>query len=95
MRSISERVTENVVESHLLKRVKERFGLCIKVRFIRGFPDRIVLLPGARLIFFELKRPVGGKFEPLQLRWHAKLRALGFVVFVCKTKEEVDHALRQ
>lgn len=94
MPTVRERLaTEATVENHLVKRVKELRGLCLKVLFIRGFPDRIVLLPGARILFFELKRPVGGQFEPLQLRWHGKLRALGFVVFVCRTKEEVDNAL--
>lgn len=85
--------TEATVETHLLKQVKALRGWCLKVRFIRGFPDRIVLLGGGRVVFFELKRPVGGVFEPLQRLYHAKLRALGFAVFVCNTKASVDAAL--
>jgi hypothetical protein len=85
-------VTEDVIERHLLKRVKELKGITFKMMLMRGWPDRLVLLPG-RWCFMELKRPKGGRFEPLQLRMHDKLRARGFMVFVCKTKEEVDVAL--
>lgn len=96
MRSIREGLDdETTVENHLLKLVKLARGLCIKIRFIRGFPDRVVLLPGGVVVFFELKRPVGGKFEPLQLRWHSKLRQLGFRVFVCNTKTAVEQALSE
>ena len=45
-----------------------------------GVPDRIILLPGARVIFVELKKP--GKTErkrPLYVQ--GLLRALGFEVF--------------
>ena len=81
--------TEDTVENHLKTVVKSMGGLCVKVRLIRGFPDRVVLLPGGRVLFAELKRPVGGVFEPLQLRWHVKLRALGFQVKVWHTKASV------
>lgn len=82
-------VTEDVIERHLIKRVKERRGITFKMRFMRGWPDRLVLLPG-RWFFAELKRPKGGKFEPLQLRTHDKLRLRGFTVFVWNTKEQID-----
>lgn len=85
--------TEDTVESHLRTVVRSMGGQCLKVRLIRGFPDRVVLLPGGRVLFAELKRPMGGKFEPLQLRWHAKLRALGFHVVVWHTKASVTRDL--
>lgn len=87
--------TEDVVENHLVKLVKSMGGASIKVRFMRGFPDRVVLLPGGTVVLFELKRPVGGEFEPLQLRWHNRLRELGFQVHVCNTKEAVDQVMDQ
>lgn len=88
--------TEDTVETHLRKRVKGLCGLCIKLNpfGVRGIPDRLVLLPGGIVAFIELKRPVGGAFEPLQERWHGKLRQLGFRVYVCNTKASVDAALR-
>lgn len=92
MRSLQERlIRESVVENHLIKRVKEHKGFTIKVRFMRGWPDRIVLLPGGVFLFVELKRPVGGMFEPLQERIHDKLNVLGFYVQVWNTKEQIDN----
>ena len=61
----------------------------------RGWPDRMVLFrsltaaPGITH-WVELKRPKGGKFEPLQLRNHAVLRRMGFVVRVINSKLQVD-----
>lgn len=78
-----------------MRNVKTMRGVCIKIRFIRGWPDRVVLLPGGVLVFFELKRPVGGKYEPLQLRIHARLRTLGFRVYVCHTKDSINCALKE
>lgn len=90
-------VTEAAVEEHLRKQVKVFRGLCIKLNpfGMRGIPDRLVLLPGGIVLFFELKRPVGGSFEPLQERWHTKLRQLGFRVYVCNTKASVDAVLEE
>jgi hypothetical protein len=68
-------------------------GLAVKVRFLTGWPDRMVLLPGGRILWVELKRPKGGKFEPLQPYWLKKLRGLGFGAHVCRTKQEVDEVL--
>ena len=87
--------TEDAVENHLRKMVKALGGLCIKLNPFgyAGIPDRMVLLPGGIILFFELKRPVGGRFEPLQERWHAKLRKLGFTVYVCHTKSLVEESL--
>jgi hypothetical protein len=95
MRTVQERLkkqTEDKVEQHLLAWVKRLRGICIKLPAIwyAGIPDRMVLLPGGKVLFAELKRPVGGVFEKLQPRWIAKLRALGFTVHVWHTKGSID-----
>ena len=98
MRTVQERlVSEATVENHLRKGVKLLRGLCIKLNpfGVRGIPDRLLLLPGGRVLFVELKRSVGGKFEPLQERWHLKLRRMGFTVVVCYTKTQVDTLLEE
>lgn len=84
---------ESTVENYLLKLVKANKGLTVKLRFLRGWPDRMVLLRGGRVVFFELKRPKGGKYEPLQLRVHQMLRGMGFTVYTCCSKSEVSRAL--
>lgn len=42
-----------------------------------GVPDRIVLLPGGRISFVELKKP-GGVVSKLQLKQISRLEELGF-----------------
>ncbi|MBR5879532.1 MAG: VRR-NUC domain-containing protein [Akkermansia sp.] len=41
-------------------------------------PDRLVLLPGGRIYFVEMKRPKDGRLSPRQEWWGEKLTALGF-----------------
>lgn len=71
---------EKEIEAKLRKMVERHGGLCLKwvCPGWSGVPDRIILLPGARVIFAETKRPKGGKVEKLQLWWHRKLLGLGF-----------------
>lgn len=44
-------------------------------------PDRLMIAPGGRVFFVELKR-TGAKATPAQLREHETLRAHGATVFV-------------
>ncbi|ECS0227396.1 VRR-NUC domain-containing protein, partial [Salmonella enterica] len=52
-------VRENLIEKHLVTEVKKAGGIAYK--FVspgrRSVPDRIVLLPGGRLVFVECKAP--------------------------------------
>ena len=52
---------ERAIEARLVRMVREMGGLCFK--FVSpgnpGVPDRIVLLPGNRIVFVELKTEVG------------------------------------
>lgn len=71
---------EREIERKLRQLVEKYGGLCLKwvCPGWSGVPDRIVLLPGGRVYFVELKRPKGGTISRLQLWWADKLRALGF-----------------
>ena len=71
---------EKDIERKLKDLVERHGGLCLKWSCPgwSGVPDRIVLLPGGRLVFVELKRPKGGELAPLQEWWGAKLHRLGF-----------------
>ena len=54
-----------------------------------GVPDRIVLMPGGRIAFVEVKAP-GEKPRPLQLSRHKLLRRLGFLVYVLDACEDIE-----
>lgn len=83
---------ENEVESYLRRKVEKAGGLCVKFipDFARGFPDRIVLLPGGVLVWVETKRPQGGVLSPVQKVQHVLLRRLGQRVEVVWTKDQAD-----
>jgi len=81
---------ENRVERALRVRVKERGGWAIKfLPSVSGLPDRIVLLPGGRIYFVELKSPTG-TVAPHQTVIHNRLRTLGFVVEVLSSPTAVE-----
>lgn len=84
-------VRERDIERYLDAQVRRIGGTTRKVRFIgrRGAPDRVVMLPGGRLVWVELKRP-GEKPEAHQLREHARLAALGQVVAVIDSYAGVE-----
>jgi Holliday junction resolvase len=80
---------ENRVERELVKRVKDLGGMCEKFTSPgrRSVPDRLVTLPGGRIIFVECKAP--GK-EPTitQRRDHERRRLLGCDVRVIDNIED-------
>lgn len=86
---------EKDIEKALVKKVKALGGLCIKFisPSMMGIPDRIVLLPKAKLGFVELKRP-GGKARPIQIKRIKDLKKLGFKVFVLDEKENIDEVIK-
>lgn len=86
---------ESTVEGYLVEKVEAAGGLCEKfMTGESGPPDRIitwhVLLGCGRAIqFVELKK-LGKKPETPQKRDHRRRRALGQMVFVLDSKEQVD-----
>lgn len=82
---------EKDIEKKLRDAVKKRRGFCLKwvCPGWSGVPDRLVLLPGGRIIFVETKRPKDGRVARLQEWWHRQLRGLGFQVYVVFTEGEL------
>ena len=62
-------VREKTIEGKLVKAVKIMGGLAPKFVSpgLDGVPDRLVLLPGGKIAFIELKAP-GKELRPLQVR---------------------------
>ena len=87
---------EKNVESNLVKAVKSMGGLAPK--FISpgldGVPDRLVLLPGGKMAFIELKAP-GKELRPLQVRRKRQLEALGFSVYCIDSPEQIGGILSE
>lgn len=85
-------VLEKEIESKLVKMVKQTGGLALKwvCPGWSGVPDRIVLLPGAKVIFVETKRPKGGRVSKLQQKWGRILMGLGFKWLVVWNEEDLE-----
>ena len=90
------RVRERDIETYLRDRVKALGGRAFK--FVSpgnaGVPDRLVLLPGGRMVFVELKAP-GRHPTPLQVAQQQRIVGLGFDVWVIDSFEAVDELIRQ
>lgn len=82
---------ERDIERYLVLRAKEAGGKAYKWTSPgnSGVPDRIVMLPGGRVAFAELKAP-GKKPTPLQVNQQRYIAGMGLPVEVIDSKEGVD-----
>ena len=87
---------EKQLEQKLVKAVRSRDGICPKLVSpgMDGMPDRMVLLPEAKIGFVEVKAP-GQKPRPLQVRRHEQLKALGFTVSVLDDPEQIPAVIEE
>ena len=85
---------EKIVEQKLVKAAKAMGGIAPKFTSpgFDGMPDRLILLPGGKMGFAELKAP-GKKPRPLQETRHNLLRRLGFKVYVIDRLEQIESVL--
>lgn len=86
---------EKDIERKLRNAVTKLGGQCLKwvCPGWSGVPDRIILLPGGRVIFAELKRPKGGVVSDMQTFWRRKLQGLGFHVWHIYNEKDVNEAI--
>lgn len=89
-------IRESEIEAHLRKRVREAGGWAPKWTSPGnvGVPDRMVLFPGGRVIFVEMKA-AGKKPTAMQEVQHKRIRGLGHTVLVLDSKEAVETFIRQ
>lgn len=86
--------SEKVTERKLNTEVKARGGWSLKLvpTFVSGLPDRMVLMPGGKIIFVEVKSE-GRKPTMRQELVHKQLRALGFAVHVIDKAKQIEEVL--
>ena len=86
---------EKAVERRLYNKVKEAGGIALKLSALHfaGIPDRLILLPGGRVFFVETKT-LKKKPSPIQNVVIARLRKLGFLVYVLDSLEGVDELIK-
>ena len=87
--------SEKALERKLCAEVKAAGGWAIKLLpgLIKGLPDRMVLLPGGKVVFVEVKT-TGLKPTKMQTLIHERLRALGFKVWVVDSSEKINNFIR-
>ena len=90
-RSESPRIKEKQIEQKICAAAKKSGGIAMKLVSpgLAGVPDRLLLFPGGKMAFCELKAP-GKKPRPLQIHRIEQLRALGFQVFVLDDPGQIE-----
>lgn len=89
-------MNEKLIERKLREGVKSSGGVALKFSspYHRGIPDRIVLMPGGKVSFAEIKT-TGKKPTPLQVKAIEMLRGLGFKVEVIDDQTGLDKFLKE
>lgn len=84
-------VSEKSIERYLCELVKKLGGVCLKYSNPNavGYPDRAAVMPGGKLIWFELKSK-GKKVSKVQAIRASQLESIGHTVYVCDSKERAD-----
>jgi len=87
---------EKEIELQLVMAVKKMGGRAVKFTSagFDGMPDRLVLLPGGKCGFVEVKAP-GKKPRALQRVRHEMLRTWGFKVYVLDAKEQIEEIINE
>lgn len=86
---------EKHIEKRLREAVKKKGGLALKLVCpgFTGITDRLVLMPGGRLIFVELKFGKG-KLSARQIAVHRLLNNLNFETWIV-TENNINEFLQQ
>ncbi len=89
-------MTEREVERFFKAQLEKRGAIVWK--FVSpgqaGVPDRVVLLPGGRVVFAEMKAP-GEKPRPLQRAVFARMARAGHPVYIIDSREAVKKFMEE
>ncbi len=88
---------ERKLEDRCCGKIEKLGGAALKIKVfgLRGFPDRLVLLPARVAFFIEFKRPKKGRVAATQVKWRRMLTKLGFPFYIIDNDEDFDAALAQ
>lgn len=88
-------MNEKLIERKLRYAVERLGGMAIKLLafLFTGLPDRMILMPGGRIYFAEIKT-TGKQLSPRQVIVHGMLQRLGFYVYVIDTQEKLDQFIK-
>ncbi len=88
-------MTEKKLEEKLVQAVKNRGGIAYKFTSPgrAGVPDRIVILPGNKIGFIEVKKPGKGKLRKIQKQELKKLTALRCKCYVLNDPNDIQSIL--
>lgn len=83
--------SEKVIESHLCRLTREAGGLALKYTSATqtGYPDRLLLFPGGKTVWVEVKSK-GLYPTPLQCLRIRRLREVGQRVEICDSRQRAE-----
>lgn len=89
------KMNEKYIEKKLRERVSDIGGLALKFTsaFYTGMPDRLVLMPGMKMYWVEVKS-TGKKLSANQVASKRRLEVLGFEVYVIDDSEKLQDFLK-
>ena len=94
MGAASSMTRERDIEAYLSEHVRRLGGLSYKLApTTAGLPDRLLVLPGGRIVLVEVKRP-GGKLRRVQEEIRRRLTARGVEVLVIYNKDDVRKLIK-
>ncbi|MDK4235751.1 VRR-NUC domain-containing protein [Corynebacterium propinquum] len=87
---------EKTVEQALVRATKKAGGIAPKLTSPAnaGMPDRIIIFPGGKICFVELKAP-GKKPRPLQTRQMQRLANLGCMVRTLDDPQKIPELINE
>lgn len=89
------RMNEKTIEKKLAREIGRRGGKALKFTspYMTGMPDRLIIMPGGKAYWAELKT-TGKKAGPRQLERQKELRDLGFVSEIVSSETELEEFLK-
>ena len=89
-------LSESQLEENLCRRIKKLGGMALKFMSPgrAGVPDRIILMPGGKIYFVEMKSS-NGPVNPIQEYVFEKFEELGFKVHILNSEQTIENFIQK